>query len=143
MKRIVVLLLACLPSVSLGVTYKCVDSRGHVSYSQTPEPGKQCTTPTLPEVQSIPFRVPKELPQTYTPKGPDTTPPGDSSQGGAADLEAARKALAEAKKKLAEQEAVRYGDEKNYQRVLDRLKPYQEAVQKAEERVKELEQGSK
>jgi hypothetical protein len=37
--------------------------------------------------------------------------------------------LADAKRKLAEQEAVRSGDEKNYARVLDRLRPYQDAVE--------------
>jgi len=37
--------------------------------------------------------------------------------------------LADAKQKLTEQEAIRGGDEKNYQRVLDRLKPYQDTVE--------------
>ena len=37
--------------------------------------------------------------------------------------------LADARRKLAEQEAIRTGDEKNYQRVLDRLKPYQDTVE--------------
>ena len=46
------------------------------------------------------------------------------------------KGLSDAKAKLAEQEAVRNGDEKNYQRVLDRLKPYQEAVDRHERNMK-------
>jgi hypothetical protein len=37
--------------------------------------------------------------------------------------------LADARKKLSEQEAIRTGDEKNYQRVLDRLKPFQDTVE--------------
>lgn len=37
--------------------------------------------------------------------------------------------LADARKKLAEQEAIRSGDEKNYARVLERLKPYQDTVE--------------
>ncbi len=37
--------------------------------------------------------------------------------------------LADARKKLAEQEAIRTGDEKNYAKVLDRLKPYQDTVE--------------
>lgn len=36
--------------------------------------------------------------------------------------------LAEARRKLAEQEAVRSGNEKNYARVLERLRPYRDAV---------------
>jgi hypothetical protein len=46
--------------------------------------------------------------------------------------------LADAKKKLAEQEAIRMGDEKNYQRVLDRLKPYQDTVEVHQKNVEAL-----
>jgi len=46
--------------------------------------------------------------------------------------------LADAKKKLAEQEAIRGGDEKNYQRVLDRLKPYQDTVEVHQKNVEAL-----
>jgi len=37
--------------------------------------------------------------------------------------------LADARRKLAEQESIRGGDEKNYAKVLERLKPYQDAVE--------------
>src|SRR3990172_8417901 len=37
--------------------------------------------------------------------------------------------LAAAQRKLAEQEAIRSGDEKNYARVLERLRPYRDAVE--------------
>ena len=36
--------------------------------------------------------------------------------------------LSEARRALSEQEATRMGDERNYQRVQERLKPFQEAV---------------
>ena len=37
--------------------------------------------------------------------------------------------LADARRKLAEQEAMRGGDEKNYARVLERLQPYKDAIE--------------
>ena len=37
--------------------------------------------------------------------------------------------LTDAKRKLAEQEQIRTGDEKNYARVLERLQPYKDAVE--------------
>ena len=37
--------------------------------------------------------------------------------------------LADAKRKLSEQEQIRTGDEKNYARVLERLQPYKDAVE--------------
>lgn len=46
--------------------------------------------------------------------------------------------LADARKKLSEQETIRSGDEKNYARVLDRLKPYQDTVEVHEKNVEAL-----
>ncbi|MBI5752634.1 MAG: DUF4124 domain-containing protein, partial [Hydrogenophilales bacterium] len=50
---------------------------------------------------------------------------------------------ADAKKALAEQENIRLGGEQNYQRVLDRLKPYQDKVAEIEKKLAQLreEQG--
>lgn len=46
--------------------------------------------------------------------------------------------LADARKKLSEQEAIRTGDEKNYARVLERLKPYQDTVEVHQKNVEAL-----
>ncbi|MBM3366847.1 MAG: DUF4124 domain-containing protein [Betaproteobacteria bacterium] len=46
--------------------------------------------------------------------------------------------LGDARKKLAEQEAIRTGDEKNYARVLERLKPYRDSVEVHEKNVEAL-----
>ena len=45
------------------------------------------------------------------------------------ELATEQKALDEAKKALTEQEALRMGNERNYQKVLDRLEPYKNAVE--------------
>jgi septal ring factor EnvC (AmiA/AmiB activator) len=47
--------------------------------------------------------------------------------------------LEQAKKELAEQEAVRSGDEKNYQRVLDRLQPYKDRVSQHERNIQAIQ----
>jgi hypothetical protein len=46
--------------------------------------------------------------------------------------------LTDARKKLSEQEGVRSGDESNYARVLERLKPYQDTVEVHEKNVEAL-----
>ncbi len=46
--------------------------------------------------------------------------------------------LSRAKKDFAEQEAIRYGDEKNDRKVLDRLRRYRENVELHEKNVQEL-----
>jgi len=55
------------------------------------------------------------------------------------ELEQERAMLDRSKKALAEQEAVRYGDERNYSRVLARLKPYQDTVELHQKNVEALE----
>jgi len=50
-----------------------------------------------------------------------------------------REMLKQAQQALAEQEAVRAGDERNYARVLDRLKPYKDTVENHEKNVQALQ----
>jgi hypothetical protein len=47
-------------------------------------------------------------------------------------------ALAKARQDLAAQESVRYGDERNYARVLDRLQPYKDSVETHEKNIEAL-----
>ncbi len=54
------------------------------------------------------------------------------------ELRTAERELETSKKNLAAQEAVRSGDERNYQRVLDRLKPFQDEVRRSEDNVAAL-----
>jgi len=46
--------------------------------------------------------------------------------------------LSDARKKLAEQEAIRTGDERNYAKVIERLKPYKDTVEVHEKNVEAL-----
>ena len=46
--------------------------------------------------------------------------------------------LAKAKQDLAAQEAVRYGEERNYARVLERLQPYKDSVETHEKNIEAL-----
>ena len=55
------------------------------------------------------------------------------------ELEEERGLLEKSKQALADQEAVRYGDERNYARVLARLKPYQDTVEVHQKNVEALE----
>ena len=46
--------------------------------------------------------------------------------------------LAEAEKALSEQESIRLGDERNYQKVLDRLQPYKDKAQLHERNIEAI-----
>jgi heme oxygenase len=54
------------------------------------------------------------------------------------ELSSERAALDDARKALAEQEAVRNGDERNYQKVLDRLQPFKDDVERRTRNVEAL-----
>jgi hypothetical protein len=140
MQRFLAGLALFLPLAAYGVTYKCFDAQGRVTYTEVKESGKRCVEATLPQVQVVPAQATprRETEEGARPSGAGGQVPETAAKNPEQDLAAAKKALEEARRKLAEQEAVRYGDEKNYQRVLDRLKPYQDEVAKAEARVREL-----
>ncbi len=113
--------------------YKCVDEDGHVTYTNTkPSPKAKCTALSRDQRVST---VPGRATNSPTPAGfPKVS--GDAQKARDNDrrtileqeLAAEQKNLDQAKKELAEQEAIRTGDERNYQRVLDRLQPYKDKV---------------
>jgi DNA polymerase III delta prime subunit len=55
------------------------------------------------------------------------------------ELAGEQRSLEQAKKELAEQEAVRLGDERNYQKMLDRLQPYKDRVGQHERNIQAIQ----
>lgn len=113
--------------------FKCIDAAGKVTYSEKKEPKAGCV-PVTATVNVVPAVKP-------TPPTPPLAP--HVAQGGRRDelqkqIAAQEAALADAKKALAEQENIRIGGEYNYQRVLDRLKPYQDKVAEIEKNLAQL-----
>lgn len=113
--------------------YKCVDDDGHVTYTNT-KPAAKAKCTMLSRDQRV-STVPGRAANTPSPAGfpkvdGDTQKARDNDRRKILEQELAteQKNLDEAKKELAEQEAVRTGDERNYQRVLDRLQPFKDKV---------------
>src|SRR5262249_28489391 len=115
---------------ALAQPMRCVDASGKVRYVDASQAGNDKCTPLENRLEIIP--APPNAPSR--PQQPGGTG-GQSREGAEGRLKDAEARLAAAKQALAEQEAVRYGDEKNYQRMLDRLKPYQDAVDNAQKDV--------
>lgn len=118
--------------------YKCVDETGHVTYSNVTQKG--CQKLELEPLSTVPSAPPKPAAaakpaQSGSPAG---FPKVDSDVQRKRDadrrkiledeLVAEERQLEEAKKALAEQEAVRLGDERNYQKFLDRVQPFRDKV---------------
>ncbi|MEO8627868.1 MAG: DUF4124 domain-containing protein [Betaproteobacteria bacterium] len=158
MRRTLVLLsIVVTPLSALGETCKYVDKDGHTIYSnvtiknarklncfQPPEP--VAPEPKAPSAAGKPRS--QEGVQAAPIDGgrpkvePTTQRKRDDQRRQILEDELAREqnSLAESRKVLSEQEAIRNGDERNYQRVLDRLKPYQDDVAVHEKNVSSIRQ---
>ena len=133
-----------------GDTFKCVDANGRPTYTNMKEEttGKNCSV-VMREISVVPA-VPaapgaRATTAGRSPEGfPKVDPATQRSRDGARrrileeELGGEEKALAQAKAELTEQEGVRTGDERNYQRVLDRLQKYKDEVERHEKNIDAL-----
>ena len=129
-------------ALAQSVTYRCVDTGGRSTYTNVKEEmtGKKCTLVSR-EVSVVPAQSP---PSARPAETSSKAAPAPSSR--AADrrkileeeLNDEQKRLAAAKQQLADQQAIRTGDERNYQKVLDRLKPFQDSVEQHEKNIAQL-----
>lgn len=114
--------------------FRCEDADGRITYTNDRTAAKGCKT-----VESDITVIPSSPPRATTTPTPSNFPSVTSNTQHDRDnvrrklleseLAAEESALAEANKALAEQEAIRNGDEQNYQKVLDRLQPFKEKVE--------------
>jgi hypothetical protein len=131
--------------VAAAETCKYVDKEGRVTYSNVPIKGARKVSCFEP-----PRTPPASAPATGETTAPAAQPRVENNTQRARDderrrileteLAAEQEQLAQAQQALAEQEAIRQGDERNYARVLERLKPYQDAVAQHEKNVASIRQ---
>ncbi|MCB1887777.1 MAG: DUF4124 domain-containing protein [Rhodocyclaceae bacterium] len=122
--------------------YKCVDSQGRVTYTNDNTNSKGCSQleEDLP-VSSVPALRPPPPAKDFPRVSPDQQKARDDSRRNILEeeLAAEQTALDSAQKALAEQEGIRLGSERNYQRKLDRLKPFQDQVELHQRNVEALQ----
>jgi hypothetical protein len=130
-----------------GDTFKCIDANGRATYTNMKDEtkDKNCSV-VMREISVVPAVPPaRNAAANPSPAGfPKVDPATQKSRDGARrriledELSGEEKALAQAKTELTEQESIRTGDEKNYQRVLDRLQKYKDEVERHEKNVEAL-----
>jgi hypothetical protein len=128
--------------------WSCKDKEGRTSVTNLREDtvGKNCRVVQQSRVQVVPSTTPGAKPGAKAP--PTSFPKEDANARASAkarqreilegELSQEEALLAKARKELNEQEAVRYGDERNYARVLERLQKYKDAVDLHEKNVESL-----
>ena len=125
--------------------WSCKDTNGrtHVTNLKEDTVGKECRIVQQTRVTVVPAQTAK--PVTKSPAGFPKESASDRVASKAKQKDTIEKELtqeesmlADARKKLAEQEAVRSGSESNYAKVLERLKPYKDTVEVHEKNVEAL-----
>lgn len=139
-----------------AVLCKYVDDNGHVTYSDSPVKGAKKSScfdapPAPPASAPATNRaMTAPPPATAQPAPPGGLPNVDSATQKRRDdsrrkileeeLAVEEKALAQARKELADGEATRLGDERNYQRYLDRVQGLKDRVSQHERNIAALRQ---
>src|SRR3972149_2373318 len=129
-----------------GIVWRCEeDGRSHYTNIKKETEGKSCTV--VSREISVVSALPAAAAAPVSTR-PANLPRGDRDPQRARDetrrriledeLHSEERGLAEARSKLAEQESLRGGDERNYQKTLDRLQPFQETVGRHERNVSAL-----
>jgi len=121
--------------------WNCKDANGRTTLTnqKSDTTGKDCRIVQQERVTVVP------APKTKSPANFPRETPADRASSKAKQKDTIEKELtqeesmlSDARKKLAEQEAIRTGDEKNYAKVIERLKPYKDTVEVHEKNVEAL-----
>ena len=118
------------------------DGRTHVTNLKEDTVGKNCKIVQQSRVQVVPSAKPgsKPAPGAFPREDTQARAAAKSRQREILEREMTREQtlLEQARKELGEQEAVRYGDERNYAKVLERLQKYKDSVEVHEKNLESL-----
>ena len=130
-------------NIAIETLWNCKDANGrtHVTNQKEDTIGKDCRIVSQQRVTVVPAVKPgAKSPAGFPRESASDRVSSKSKQKDTIEKELTQEEsmLADARKKLTEQEAVRSGDEKNYAKVLERLKPYKDTVEVHEKNVEAL-----
>lgn len=116
------------------------DGRTMLTNQKADTVGKECRVVQQERVSTVPSNKAAGRSPNFPKESSSDRAAAKSKQRSTLENELAQEEsmLADARKKLAEQEGIRTGDEKNYARVLERLKPYQDTVEVHQKNVEAL-----
>lgn len=144
MKKLSPVLAGCLLGMccaATAATYECVNNRGHRTYTSIPSPN--CRAVNLGSVTTYPARVPSSSDgrAAYDAGNADVSQsvPSATNDSAVADNQKnAAERLRQAQQNLEEGRKVRYGNERNYARYLERIQKLEEEVSKAQQEMDSL-----
>ena len=135
-------LLASATAAVAAPVYECTDARGQRSYSQTP--AKNCRAASLGQVSSYSPASPAPSAPPIAPTDTTVTPTPNQYASGSpssTQIQAAQQQVNQARRALEEGKQVRYGNERNYAKYLERIAGLEAAVQQSEQALQQLQAG--
>ena len=135
----VFILLAVPVGYAQGEVYKCADASGRPTYTNVKRDtvGKNCTLVSK-EVSVVPAQAPTRATPSSASSSASATRNENRRKILESELQNEHQLLADARQKLIEQEGTRAGDERNYAKVQERLKPYHQAVDQHTKNIEQL-----
>ena len=121
--------------------YKCYDENGRPLYTSDKRDtrGKKCELVSR-EINVVPAPPARKISPGFPKESASERANAKGRQREILEKELAseQQLLAKAQKDLADQEAIRTGDERNYARVLERLQPYKDSVETHQKNIEAL-----
>ena len=139
--RTLFLILAMIAApVAFADMWKCVDQDGNTRYTNIKADAKGCKALDLDPISTVPATRVQQKPVNFPSVRSDTQRQRDADRRKILEQEMTQEQqqLELAKRQLTEQKDIRLGSEKNYARVEERLKPYQDKVRLHESNVESL-----
>ena len=135
--------LAMPASAQLTEIFKCRDAQGHWTYTNDRRQAeKEKCELVASQINVSPAQKaarPARRPTSRASRAPSAPPArGASARSCSRSSRAKRRRSTKAQQALAEQESVRSGNERNYARVEERLKPYKESVESHQKNIEAL-----
>src|SRR3954471_7065932 len=136
------LLLACAASLAHADMWKCIEADGNTRYTNVKGDAKGCKGLNLEPMNTAPAppKAPQQKPANFPSVDSDTQRQRDAGRRKILEQELAQEQLQldAARKQLTEQKDVRLGNERNFSRVEERLKPFEDKVKLHEGNVESL-----
>jgi hypothetical protein len=140
MKRLLPFCLIFAATQVFAEMWKCVDADGKTHYTNVKSDAKGCKALNLEPINVAPPVRVQQKPANFPSVDTDTQRQRDAGRRKILEQELAQEQnqLDVAKKQLTEQQEVRLGSEKNFARVEERLKPFEERVKLHESNIESL-----
>jgi septal ring factor EnvC (AmiA/AmiB activator) len=140
MRTWLLILLALAAPHAHAEMWKCMDEDGNTRYTNVKADAKGCKALNLEPLNTAPPTRAQQKPANFPSVDNNTQKQRDAARRKILEQELAQEQqqLDTAKKQLAEQKDTRYGSEKNYARVEERLKPFDDRVKLHENNIESL-----